>query len=115
MILFDEIEKAHPDVFNTLLQILDDGRLTDSQGRTVNFTNTIIIMTTNLDNDKITTFFRPEFINRIDEIVYFHSLDKKLNTKIVKIQLDSTLQRIMKDKKIDITYTDGVLDYLINK
>lgn len=115
VILFDEIEKAHPDVFNTLLQILDDGRLTDSQGRTVNFTNTIIIMTTNLDNDKIATFFRPEFINRIDEIVYFNSLGKDLNTKIVKIQLDNTLQRIMKDKKINITYTDSILDYLMNK
>ena len=115
VILFDEIEKAHPDVFHLLLQILDDGRLTDSHGRTVNFTNTIVIMTTNLDEDKITTFFRPEFINRIDEIVHFSSLDKWLNSQIVKIQLDSTLSRIMKEKQITITYNEKVLDYLIDK
>lgn len=115
VVLFDEIEKAHPDVFNLLLQILDDGRLTDSQGRTVNFKNTIIIMTTNLAEDKITSFFRPEFINRIDEIIRFNSLDKNLNTQIVKVQLDQTISRIQTEKQIYISYDNDVIDYLISR
>jgi ATP-dependent Clp protease ATP-binding subunit ClpB len=76
VILFDEVEKAHPDVFNTLLQVLDDGRLTDSKGRTVDFKNTIIIMTSNIKEENLKTFFRPEFLNRIDDIVKFNSLDE---------------------------------------
>ena len=74
MILLDEVEKAHPDVFNILLQLLDDGRLTDGQGRTVDFTNTVLIMTSNLAGDPA-DFFRPEFINRVDEIVRFRALE----------------------------------------
>ena len=104
MVLFDEIEKAHTEVFNVLLQILDDGRLTDGQGRTVDFRNTVIIMTSNLGsqlwqngktevsrdeiNQALRQHFRPEFINRIDEIVVFHKLDKEQLEKIVDIQLE---------------------------
>ncbi len=113
VVLFDEIEKAHPDVFHLLLQILDDGRLTDSQWRTVNFKNTIIIMTSNLDEERMKTFFRPEFLNRIDEVVHFNPLGKDLNTFIVRIQLDDTFRRIMKDKQIQIIYNDSVVDYLM--
>jgi ATP-dependent Clp protease ATP-binding subunit ClpB len=88
VILFDEIEKAHPDVFNVFLQILDDGRLTDGQGRVVSFKNTIIIMTSNLkDGDAVRKHFRPEFVNRIDEIIFFHALEKSVMAGIVKIQL----------------------------
>ena len=78
VILFDEIEKAHPDVFNVLLQVLDDGRLTDGQGRVVDFKNTIIIMTSNLKPEMLRDTFRPEFLNRIDETVVFNSLGKML-------------------------------------
>ena len=81
VILLDEIEKAHPDVFNILLQLLDDGRLTDNQGRTVDFKNTIIIMTSNLPESQLKTFFRPEFLNRIDDIVVFKSLTIEQNRK----------------------------------
>ena len=86
MILLDEIEKAHPDVFNILLQVLDDGRLTDGQGRTVDFTNTVLIMTSNLPGDPL-TLFKPEFVNRIDEIVRFRSLTTDDLSQIVEIQL----------------------------
>lgn len=115
VVLFDEIEKAHPDVFHLLLQILDDGRLTDSQGRTVNFKNTIVIMTSNLDEERMKTFFRPEFLNRIDEIVHFNPLGKELNTHIVRMQLDGILDRVMKDKQIQIIYNDSVIDYLMSR
>jgi ATP-dependent Clp protease ATP-binding subunit ClpB len=138
VILFDEIEKAHPDVFNILLQILDDGRITDSQWRTVNCTNTIIIMTTNLwstqiqenlknsnthhksDIQDIVTeiigqHFRPEFINRVDEVVVFHPLSADINTQIVKIQLDQLSARIAKEKDIIVTYDAGVLEYIMNR
>jgi ATP-dependent Clp protease ATP-binding subunit ClpB len=96
VVLFDEIEKAHPDVFNALLQLLDDGRLTDGQGRVVNFKNTIIIMTSNLGNDvggasleeALRASFRPEFLNRIDEVVSFRQLDRDDVARIADIQLD---------------------------
>lgn len=127
--MFDEIEKAHPDVFNLLLQILDDGVLTDSKGKTVSFKNTIIIMTTNLGSefleqgeehseDKLirllSKHFRPEFVNRIDDIIIFSSLDKDINRQIVKIQLDKSLQLVQKEKGIMIQYDDKILDYLID-
>jgi ATP-dependent Clp protease ATP-binding subunit ClpB len=88
VILLDEIEKAHPDVFNVLLQILDDGRLTDGQGRTVDFRNTVLIMTSNVRSAQaMTEHFRPEFLNRIDEIVEFHPLSKEQIGEIVELQL----------------------------
>jgi len=93
VVLLDEIEKAHPDVFNLLLQVLDDGRLTDGQGRTVNFTNVVFIMTSNLAGDP-STFFRPEFINRIDDIIRFRSLDEADLAVIVGIQLGRLRQRL---------------------
>lgn len=123
VILLDEIEKAHPDVFNILLQVLDDGRLTDNQGRTVDFKNTIIVMTSNLGSENISNmkdesetqikeavmqdvkmFFRPEFINRIDEVVVFHSLDSKHIAEIAKFQLEIIKQRLAKiDMFIDFS------------
>jgi ATP-dependent Clp protease ATP-binding subunit ClpB len=88
VVLLDEIEKAHPDVFNVLLQILDDGRLTDGQGRTVDFRNTVLIMTSNVrTTEAMTELFRPEFLNRIDEIVEFHPLSKDQIGEIVELQL----------------------------
>jgi len=92
VVLLDEIEKAHPDVFNTLLQVLDDGRLTDGHGRTVDFTNTVLIMTSNLREDP-KDFFKPEFVNRIDEIVRFRSLTPADLTGIVRIQLRQFTER----------------------
>jgi ATP-dependent Clp protease ATP-binding subunit ClpB len=113
VILFDEVEKAHPDVFNTLLQVLDDGRITDGQGRTVDFTNTVIIMTSNIGSaaiqgesnpeqreamvrDSLKEFFRPEFLNRIDEIVMFGRLNVSDLDGIVKIQLQRVIDRLAK-------------------
>jgi ATP-dependent Clp protease ATP-binding subunit ClpB len=115
VILFDEVEKAHPDVFNVLLQVLDDGRMTDGQGRTVDFKNTVIVMTSNLGSQmiqqmagddyqvvklavmgEVKTYFRPEFINRIDEVVVFHSLDEKNIASIAKIQLAYLEKRLAK-------------------
>ncbi|GAB2180609.1 ATP-dependent chaperone ClpB [Denitratisoma sp. agr-D3] len=115
VILFDEVEKAHPDVFNVLLQVLDDGRMTDGQGRTVDFKNTVIVMTSNLGSQmiqqmagddyqvvklavmgEVKTYFRPEFINRIDEVVVFHSLDEKNIASIAKIQLAYLEKRLGK-------------------
>jgi ATP-dependent Clp protease ATP-binding subunit ClpB len=93
VILLDEIEKAHPDVFNILLQVLDDGRLTDGQGRTVDFTNTVLIMTSNLPGDPL-TLFKPEFVNRIDEIVRFRSLTADDLSHIVEIQLAGLRERL---------------------
>jgi ATP-dependent Clp protease ATP-binding subunit ClpB len=123
VILFDEIEKAHPDVFNVLLQVLDDGRLTDGQGRTVNFKNTVLIMTSNLGSQmiqqmagqdyqvvklavmgEVKTHFRPEFINRIDEIVVFHALDEKNIASIARVQLKQLERRVQAmDMEIDIS------------
>lgn len=94
VILFDEIEKAHPDIFNILLQLLDDGRLTDNQGRTVDFKNTIIIMTSNLPESQLKTFFRPEFLNRIDDIVVFKSLTIEQIEKIVDLIIESLVKRL---------------------
>jgi len=128
VILFDEIEKAHPDVFNALLQILDDGRLTDGQGRVVNFKNTIIIMTSNIGtdlimesdgkkdidqkiNDVIKRHFRPEFLNRVDEIIVFNRLDKENLRQIVDIQLE-ILKNRLKEKNFDLDLTDQAKDLL---
>jgi len=127
IVLFDEIEKAHKDVFNILLQILDDGRITDSQGRTVDFKNTIIIMTSNLGseyildnninkeeliNSELHKTFKPEFINRIDEIIIFNSLNKDIVYQILdKIIFD--IEKRLYDKKIKITLTDKAKEYII--
>ncbi len=126
VILFDEIEKAHPDVFNILLQVLDDGRLTDGQGRVVDFTNTIIIMTSNLGSeyilkdpanaksevmDAIHHAFKPEFINRIDEIVVFNPLGKEQVKSIVHLQLETLRVRLEK-KGITLSWTGDVEDYI---
>jgi ATP-dependent Clp protease ATP-binding subunit ClpB len=132
VILFDEIEKAHPDVFNILLQVLDDGRITDSQGRTVDFTNTIIIMTSNIGsqyildiagddskydemNARVTealrSTFRPEFLNRIDEIIIFHALKKSQLRDIVKIQTQR-LERRLNERKMALKLSDDALDFL---
>ena len=128
IVLFDEIEKAHKDVFNILLQILDDGRITDSQGRTVDFKNTIIIMTSNLgsefilenvpDKDKLVMdelkrTFKPEFINRIDEIIMFKSLDKKTVYEILD-KIISDIEKRLDDKKIKLNLTSAAKDYIIN-
>ena len=137
VILLDEIEKAHPDVFNILLQVLDDGRLTDNKGRTVNFNNTIIIMTSNtgafhisdaynkgknLDEYKITSLvinelkatFRPEFLNRIDETIVFKPLSKMVISKIVKIQLQE-LNKMLANKNIKLNISDYAVEYLSKK
>ncbi len=136
VVLFDEIEKAHPDVLNVLLQILDDGRITDAQGRTVNFENTIIIMTTNAGSDKkdgfvgfdrsineqgkekamkaLNDFLRPEFINRVDEIVYFNKLTEENFKFIARLMLDE-IKDNMSEKGMEFIYDDSVVDYLSEK
>ncbi|MBQ3784975.1 MAG: AAA family ATPase, partial [Alphaproteobacteria bacterium] len=112
VLLFDEIEKANPDVFNVFLQILDDGRLTDGQGRVVNFTNTIIIMTSNLPNmEAVKKQFRPEFINRIDEIVFFNPLGKDVMSDIVKIQI-KILEKRLSERQITLHITDKAIKWL---
>jgi ATP-dependent Clp protease ATP-binding subunit ClpB len=132
VILFDEIEKAHPDVFNVMLQILDDGRVTDSQGRTVDFKNTIIIMTSNIGSQYILDLagddsqyeemrsrvmlamrdnFRPEFLNRIDEIIIFHGLQKSELRRIISIQVQRLAERLS-DRKISLKLSDVALDFL---
>jgi len=129
VILFDEIEKAHPEVFNILLQVLDDGRLTDSKGRTVDFKNTVIIMTSNLASDIIRDLnglrdeqekevnrvlaqhFRPEFINRLDDIIIFQSLTQEQIAEVVKLQLREVDERL-KDKQISLTVTPAAAEYL---
>jgi ATP-dependent Clp protease ATP-binding subunit ClpB len=100
VVLLDEIEKAHPDVFNTLLQLLDDGRLTDGQGRTVDFTNVVMIMTSNLPGDP-QEFFKPEFINRIDDIIRFRALTEADLERIVTIQLELLRKRLL-DRRITL-------------
>ncbi|MCJ7801470.1 MAG: AAA family ATPase, partial [Candidatus Marinimicrobia bacterium] len=112
VILFDEIEKAHPNVLNVLLQILDDGRLTDAKGRTVNFKNTIIIMTSNMDQRDIKKYLRPEFINRIDEIITFNDLIENVIKKIVDIQLDKINIRLI-EQNITLQVDQNVKDYLV--
>ncbi|MBQ6437696.1 MAG: AAA family ATPase [Bacteroidales bacterium] len=114
VILLDEIEKAHPDVFNVLLQVLDDGRLTDNKGRTVDFKNTILIMTSNLKPELIKDAFRPEFLNRIDEIITFHSLTPADIRKILLLQTGQ-LQARMKEMGITLQFSEEFLDYLSNK
>ena len=115
VVLFDEVEKAHPEVLNVLLQLLDDGRLTDGKGRVVDFTNTAVIMTSNLrDLDALRGHFRPEFINRIDDIVFFHALDRGHITQIVEIQMRGLLRRLA-DRKIHITLSDAAKDFLVRE
>ncbi|MDD3645827.1 MAG: AAA family ATPase [Candidatus Gracilibacteria bacterium] len=111
VILFDEVEKAHKDVFNTLLQVLDDGRLTDSKGRTVNFKNTIIIMTSNIQEDDLKTFFRPEFLNRIDDIVKFNSLDEKVVVLIVDILLENVV-KLLASKGINASFSENLKKHI---
>jgi ATP-dependent Clp protease ATP-binding subunit ClpB len=134
VILFDEIEKAHPDVFNVLLQVLDDGRVTDSQGRTVDFKNTVIIMTSNIGSQYILDLagddskydemksrvlealghnFRPEFLNRIDDTIIFHSLQKDQLRSIVKIQI-TRLEKRLADRKLSLKLAESALDFLAN-
>jgi ATP-dependent Clp protease ATP-binding subunit ClpB len=128
VILFDEIEKAHPDVFNVLLQILDDGRLTDGQGRTIDFKNTLIIMTSNLGSqfmqesdesrkkelimDVVRHTFKPEFLNRVDEIVLFNNLGLDQIKVIVDIQL-ALLERRLADRKLSIALTDDAREFIV--
>lgn len=112
VLLFDEIEKAHPNVLNILLQILDDGRLTDTKGRTVNFKNTIIIMTSNIPEGDIKKYLRPEFINRIDEIVTFNDLNEDVIRKIVDIQLNKVYKRLA-EQNITLEVDQNVKDYLV--
>jgi ATP-dependent Clp protease ATP-binding subunit ClpB len=135
VILFDEIEKAHPDVFNVLLQVLDDGRLTDSQGRVVDFKNTIVIMTSNIGSQRILQFkgntigevydrmkdavtdelrkhFRPEFLNRVDEVIVFHSLREEDLKKIIEIQLGRLRDRLA-ERNITLTLTDAAKEHLV--
>ena len=110
VVLLDEIEKAHPDVFNTLLQVLDDGRLTDGQGRTVDFTNVVLIMTSNLPGDPL-DFFKPEFVNRVDEIIRFKSLTEADLTKIVEIQLERWRERLA-ERRITLEVTPEAMAHL---
>lgn len=110
VVLLDEIEKAHPDVFNILLQVLDDGRLTDSQGRTVNFTNTVLIMTSNIVGEP-QSVFRPEFVNRIDEIIRFHALSEADLAKIVDLVVDS-LRKRLETRSVSLEITDGAKAWL---
>ena len=112
VILLDEIEKAHSDVFNTLLQVLDDGRLTDNKGRTVDFKNTILIMTSNLKEDELRLRMRPEFINRIDEIVIFDPLSREDIRLIVCIQM-SLLQKKLEEDNVTMEYTEAFEDYAV--
>lgn len=134
VVLFDEIEKAHPDVFNVLLQVLDDGRLTDGQGRTVDFRNTLIIMTSNLGSeylaelrdgdsvelargkvlDTVKAAFRPEFLNRVDEILLFHRLERAHMGAIVDIQF-ARLQKLLRERDITLNLTDGAREWLSNE
>ncbi|WP_328959406.1 ATP-dependent Clp protease ATP-binding subunit [Kitasatospora purpeofusca] len=131
VLLFDEVEKAHPDVFNLLLQVLDDGRLTDAQGRTVDFRNTVLIMTSNIGSQRILDHagdvdqirddlmrdlrsqFRPEFLNRIDEVIVFHALTRKDLLQVVDLMLDRTRRRL-KAQDVDLEVTDGAKELLVN-
>jgi ATP-dependent Clp protease ATP-binding subunit ClpB len=134
IVLFDEIEKAHPDVFNVLLQVLDDGRLTDGQGRTVDFKNTLIVMTSNLGSEYLVSLgedqdvdvvrdqvmnvvrshFRPEFLNRLDEIILFHRLKREHMGAIVDIQIER-LKKLLADRKIDIVVSEAARNWLADK
>ncbi len=131
VVLFDEVEKAHGDVFNVLLQVLDDGRLTDGQGRVVDFTNTLIILTSNLGSQYLANLeegqdvetvepqvmevvrghFRPEFLNRLDEIILFHRLGQEHMGPIVEIQV-GRVAKLLKDRKITLDLTEGAKRWL---
>jgi len=111
VILFDEVEKAHPDIFNTLLQVLDDGRLTDSKWRTINFKNTIIIMTSNIKENNLKEFFRPEFLNRIDDIVKFKELDENIIIWIIDILLKN-VELLLFNKWINTIFSDNLKKYI---
>ena len=135
--LFDEIEKAHAEVLNVLLQLLDDGRLTDGKGRTVDFKNTVVIMTSNLGSqyladsalgadreitegvrrevmDALRAHFRPEFLNRVDEIIFFHALSQEHLKKIVEIQIAGLMKRL-EERKIHVQLTDAAKDVLVRE
>jgi ATP-dependent Clp protease ATP-binding subunit ClpC len=141
VVLFDEIEKAHPDVFNILLQVLDDGHITDAQGRKIDFKNTVIIMTSNagarsivnpkrlgfapeeskehdyedmkkLVMDEVKKLFRPEFINRIDDIIVFHPLSNENIKQITTLMLNETADRILENMKIELSYTNALIDHI---
>ena len=134
IVLFDEVEKAHPDVFNVLLQVLDDGRLTDGQGRVVDFRNTLIVMTSNLGSEYLAGLgdgedvdsvrdevmnvvkasFRPEFINRVDDIILFHRLKRENMAAIVRIQL-ARLEKLLADRRISLSLSDEAVEWLANK
>jgi ATP-dependent Clp protease ATP-binding subunit ClpB len=136
VVLFDEIEKAHPDVFNVLLQMMDDGRLTDGKGRVVDFKNTIIIMTSNigsqllqadsLKSDRdfeeaaqqvqnlLRTYFKPEFLNRVDDIIVFRPLGKEQLVKIIELRLED-VRRLLADRKISLELTDAAKDLLFTQ
>jgi len=136
VILFDEIQKAHPDVLNVLLQILDDGQITDAHGRKVNFENTVIVMTSNAGSERkggslgfnksvdeqdaekamkaLQQFLRPEFLNRVDEIICFHKLSEENFAAIARIMLDE-LQASLKEKGFTFTYDDALVEYLVKK
>ncbi len=126
--MFDEIEKAHPEVFNSLLQILDDGRLTDGHGRTVDFKNTLVIMTSNIGSQYIAEMteeqqmrervmetlrlhFKPEFLNRVDDILIFHRLTKEQLRVIVTLQM-ARLRKLLADRQLDLELTDTARDFL---
>jgi ATPases with chaperone activity, ATP-binding subunit len=110
-VLLDEIEKAHPDVFNILLQVLDDGRLTDNKGRLVDFKNTIIIMTSNVPEEDLRSHFRPEFLNRIDDIIVFKQLTEDQIVKVVAMQFNH-VKDMLKANGIDIDMTDKAMQYI---
>jgi ATP-dependent Clp protease ATP-binding subunit ClpB len=136
VVLFDEIEKAHPDVFNVLLQMMDDGRLTDGKGRTVDFRNTVIIMTSNLGSSFLQAeglrsekdfeeaskhvmnalhgHFKPEFLNRVDDIIIFHPLGKEHLVKIIELRLED-VRRLLADRKISLELTDAAKDLLFTQ
>jgi ATP-dependent Clp protease ATP-binding subunit ClpB len=133
VLLLDEIEKAHPEVLNVLLQLLDDGRLTDGQGRTVDFRNTLVIMTSNLGSqwilelgedereemerrvqEALREHFRPEFLNRVDDVIVFHSLTRADIRRIVDIQVAS-LRKLLAERQLDLTLTDAARDALADE
>ncbi|HET9467207.1 MAG TPA: AAA family ATPase, partial [Vicinamibacterales bacterium] len=134
VVLFDEVEKAHPEVLNVLLQLLDDGRLTDGKGRTIDFKNTVVIMTSNLGSasladlgdrgvdegvkrqvmDALRAHFRPEFINRVDEIIVFHPLSREQMKTIIDIQVKGLLKRL-EERKIFVSLNDAAKDWLVRE
>ena len=114
VVLFDEIEKAHPDVFNTLLQVLDDGRLTDNKGRTVNFKNTIIIMTSNASMDMLKHTFRPEFLNRVDDIITFKQLTREEIAQVVELQMNR-VKAMLQPQGFELSWTPAAIEFLAER